>query len=56
MRTILVIIFITMATQASAWSENITRTEVNFNTDKIVLENGLSFHIPKVLEIKDDLC
>ena len=44
-----------MTTQASSWNEDITRTEVNVNTDKVILENVLTFHIPKDLEIKDDL-
>jgi len=53
MRTILAIIFMTFATQASAWSENVTRTEANALEDLITLPSGVSFHIPNFLEFDD---
>ena len=53
MRTILAIIFMTFATQASAWSENVTRTEANALEDLITLPSGVSFHIPNYLEFDD---
>ena len=53
MRTILAIIFMTLATQASAWSENVTRTEANALEDLITLPSGVSFHIPNYLEFDD---
>lgn len=53
MRTILAILFMALATQVSAWSENVTRTEANSLEDLITLSNGISFHIPEYLEYDD---
>ena len=38
-----------------SWSEKVTRTSVNRITDKIILPNGLSFHLPKEIPIEDNL-
>ena len=53
MRTILTIIFITLATHVSAWSESIKRMKVDSLHDRITLYNGISFEIPQYIETDD---
>ena len=52
-RTILAIIFVTFATQACAWSDNIKRTKVDDLHDRITLSNGISFEIPQYIPTDD---